>query len=273
MSATSGKPRALVLTGTGINCEAETAEALRRCKADPEIVHVVDLLDQPKRIFDYQMFVIPGGFAYADDTGSGNALAHRLRHGMGELLLEFVERDRLVLGVCNGCQVLVNLGLLPGFAESGAERRCMVLLPNRPAGYRCRWVELLVVPRSRSPFVKGIRRMFIPIGHGEGRFHADPEVLAKVEAEGHVVLRYAAGDRPAGGSYPANPNGSANDIAGLCDATGRVFGLMPHPERGMDFYQRPDWPREADRLRRQGKPVPTDSDGLAVYAAAVAYFR
>jgi phosphoribosylformylglycinamidine synthase subunit PurQ / glutaminase len=267
------QPRALVLTGTGINCEAETAEALRRAGGAPEIVHVGDLLEAPKRLFDFQMFVVPGGFAYGDDTGSGNALAHRLRHGLGDLLREFVERERLVLGVCNGFQVLVNLGLLPGFADGGGDPRQVVLLPNRPAGYRCRWVDVLVERPSRCPFVRGLESMHIPVGHGEGRFHAEPEVIARLEAERHVVLRYASGGRPAGGAYPANPNGSTHDIAGICDATGRVFGLMPHPERGMDFTQRDDWPRAAEMLRRRGEAPPLHADGLAVYAAAVASFR
>jgi phosphoribosylformylglycinamidine synthase len=266
------KPRALVLTGTGINCEAETAEALRRAGGVPEILHVAELLDLPKRLFDFQMFVLPGGFSYGDDTGSGNALAHRLRHGLGELLREFVERERLVLGVCNGFQVLVNLGLLPGFAEERGDPRQVVLLPNRPAGYRCRWVDLIVERPSRCPFVAGVESLHIPIGHGEGRFHAEPQVLSRLESEGHVVLRYASGGRRAGGAYPANPNGSTHDIAGVCDATGRVFGLMPHPERGMDFTQRDDWPLQAELLRRKGRPLPEAADGLAVYAAAIRFF-
>jgi phosphoribosylformylglycinamidine synthase subunit PurQ / glutaminase len=167
----------------------------------------------------------------------------------------------------------VNLGLLPGCAETAADPRQVVLLPNRPAGYRCRWVDLIVERPSRCPFVAGIESLHIPIGHGEGRLHAEPAVVERLEAEGHVVLRYADGDRPAGGAYPANPNGSTNDIAGLCDPTGRVFGLMPHPERGMDFTQRDDWPKQAELLRRRGQPLPASSDGLAVYAAAVEAFR
>jgi phosphoribosylformylglycinamidine synthase len=261
------------LTGTGINCEEETAEAFHRAGADAEIQHVFDLLDAPKRLYEYQVLAFPGGFSYGDDTGSGNALAHRIRHGLGDVLHEFVERGRLVLGVCNGFQVLVNLGLLPGFAPaSSGDPRSVVLLPNRPAGYRCRWVHLAAQPASRCAFTQGIERLYIPIGHGEGRFHAEPEVIERLEREGHVVLRYARDGQPAGGAYPANPNGSTADIAGVCDATGRIFGLMPHPERGMDFHQRPDWPLEAERLRRAGRPVPEAADGLAVYAAAVRHY-
>ena len=254
-------PSALVLSGAGINCEEETAFALTRAGARASIVHVADLLAAPERLRDVELVVLPGGFSYGDDTGAGNALASRLRHGVGDELRELIHRERLILGICNGFQILVNLGLLPGDAAFGEEPRTAALLTNEPPGFQCRWVDL-VAPVSCSPVLSGLGELRLPIAHGEGRFVTSPERLAALRARGQLALHYQGNA----------PNGSMDRLAGVCDETGRVLGLMPHPERAILFQQRDDWPRRAARLRRAGLPLPVEADGARIFAAVMRYF-
>ncbi len=263
------KPGVIVLTGYGINCEEETCWAFERAGARGRIVHVNDLVEAPRMLDDCQIFVVPGGFSYGDDTGSGKALANKLRNRLSEELQNFVDKDRLVLGVCNGFQVLTSLGLLP-FRRVGEPR--VALTHNRSARYECRWVTLKV-EQSVCVFTRNLKVLRIPVAHGEGRFTTDGETYRKLEEGRQIALRYAFSDgRPAGGRFPYNPNGSLGDVAGICDPTGRVFGLMPHPERAFLFIQRDDWFRTADRLRREGKELPTLADGALLFQNAVAYF-
>lgn len=266
------EPRVLVLSGYGLNCEDETLHAFKQAGAVGDIVHVNDLIDDPDRLAEYQILAIPGGFSFGDDTGSGSALAVRLREHLGQQLLDFVASKKLVIGICNGAQMLVNLGLVPGFDES--LHRDAALLANATNRYQCRWVHLKVNASNRSPWLVGIDELFIPVAHGEGNFMLAPEALDLVRERDMVAARYidVQGHR-AGGKFPANPNGSTDDMAMLTDTTGRVLATMPHPERAIAFTQRPDWPLKKEQLRRAGDKIPAAADGLKIFKNAVAYFQ
>ncbi len=266
------QPRVLVLTGYGINCEEETAYAFASCGAQSAVMHVNDLIAAPERLAEIQIFVVPGGFSYGDDTGSGNALANKMRHTLWPELMEFVSRDHLVLGICNGFQVLVNLGLLPGGPAPGEfGKRRAALIANSSTRYECRWVNL-VAGGSDSVFLKDVSTLWLPVAHGEGRFHAPPEVLEELRGDGRIALCYADDrGRPAAGKFPANPNGSLDDIAGITAAGGRILGLMPHPERALRLCHLPDWPERAafDPSLDWRAPGP----GRVLFANAVDYFK
>ncbi len=264
------QPRVLLLTGYGINCEEETAYAFEACGAQTAIVHVNDLIAAPHQLSDYQIFVVPGGFSYGDDTGSGNALANKMRHTLWAELMAFVAADHLILGICNGFQVLVNLGLLPGDSDGSFGRRRVALIANRTARYECRWVNLLAV-ETESVFLEGVSSLSLPVAHGEGRFFAQPETLLELQKSRQIALRYVdIKQQPAQGIFPANPNGSLDDVAALSAAQGRILGLMPHPERAFRLNHMPDW---SERLAlapdidwRQPGP------GRVIFANAVNYF-
>jgi phosphoribosylformylglycinamidine synthase I len=244
--------RALVLAGYGLNCDYETEHVLRVAGAAPERVHINDLVAGRARPSDFQILAFIGGFAWADDHGAGVILATKLRHHLGEALLDFVRSGRLVIGICNGFQALVNLGLLPGF-RPGAFRREVALTHNDCGNFRDQWVHIRVED-SPCVFTRGLTRIDLPVRHAEGKFIAAPEVLARLEGGGQIVMRYALPDgSPAGGAFPWNPNGSLRDIAGICDASGRVFGLMPHPEAFHHFTNHPDWTRRT-WAGRGGRP-------------------
>lgn len=250
-------PRALVLSGAGINCQRETAAAFVHAGASARIEHVSELCAARERLRDVELLALPGGFSYGDDTGAGNALAHRLEHALGDALHAFVARGGLVLGVCNGFQVLVRLGLLEGVRPALSS---LALLHNAPFGFQCRWVDVRVAD-GPSPWLSGARGAHIrlPIAHGEGRLVTTPAALATLRAQGQVAMQYA-GD---------NPNGSTAAIAGLVDPSGRVLGLMPHPERALLFHQRDDWPRVATHLARAGRTPPRYAAGAAFFFSAV----
>ena len=251
------KPRALVVTGAGINCQRETAAAFAHAGADARIENVAELCAAPERLRDVEVLALPGGFSYGDDTGAGNALAHRLDHALGDALHAFVARGGFVLGVCNGFQVLVRLGLLEAVR---ARDTGLALLHNAPLGFQCRWVDL-DVGHGASAWLQDLRGAHIrlPIAHGEGRLVATTAALSRLHARAQIALRYA-GD---------NPNGATDAIAGLVDPTGRVFGLMPHPERALLFHQREDWPRVAALLARAGRAMPTYAAGASFFFSAV----
>lgn len=264
-------PRVLVLSGYGLNCEEETAFTFARAGAEPEVVHVNDLIDGRRTLADFQIFAIPGGFSYGDDTGSGNALANRIRNHLWDQVQAFIARDTLTIGICNGCQVAVNLGLITAPGQPAGERS-VALLHNASLRYQCRWVDVAVA-NDRSPWLQGIRSLHIPVAHGEGNFQLAETARQTFAAAGMIALRYVNADgTPANGAFPANPNGSYDDIAGLTDHTGRILALMPHPERAIFFTQREDWPLKREQLRREGTPTPEDGDGMAIFRNAVRYF-
>jgi phosphoribosylformylglycinamidine synthase subunit PurQ / glutaminase len=252
---------ALVLTGYGLNCDHETAYAFEQAGARSHRVHINSLLDGAVRLEDFQILVLIGGFGWGDDHGAGVVQAVRLKTTLGDRLLGFVEHGGLVLGICNGFQALVNLGLLPG-CDGDYRSRSVALITNACGNFRDQWVHLQIVPESPCVFTQGIREARLPVRHGEGRLYADDTTIQRLERNHQVVLRYALpGGRPAGGQFPYNPNGSVADIAGICDPSGRIFGLMPHPEAYNDWTNHPDWLRERESARRAGKPF---GEGLPV---------
>ncbi|MBI5523854.1 MAG: phosphoribosylformylglycinamidine synthase subunit PurQ [Desulfarculus sp.] len=271
--------RALVLAGYGINCDFETAHALGLAGASADRVHISQLtgtaLARPTaRLDDYQILVFDGGFSWGDDHGAGVLLATRLANHLGDQLREFLGRGGLVMGICNGFQALVNLGLLPML--DGAWQRDVALANNDCGNFQDRWVELMVEQQSPCLFTRGLKRLALPVRHGEGKLVAQPAVLERLEAMGLVALRYAGKNgRPAGGRFPDNPNGSQNDIAGICDASGRVFGLMPHPEGYYRASQHPDWTLTREQARRRGQEPDALAPGLGqvIFQNAVAAAR
>lgn len=264
--------KALVIAGYGLNCEEESKFAFEQCGFDAQIRHVNDLIETPGELNEVQALCVPGGFSYGDDTGSGNAFAQKLRLTLGEHLRKFVERDTLTVGICNGCQIVTNLGLTPAIDNKYGER-FVAVTHNLTARYQCRWVDVKVED-TNSPWLSGIDRLHIPVAHGEGRFMMAGETLKTLTDMKQIALRYVKPDgSPANGEFPYNPNGSTDDIAGMTDPSGRVLSLMPHPERGMFTWQRDDYTRMKDAARREGKTLPDRADGLAFFENAARYFE
>jgi len=259
--------RGLVITGFGMNCEEETAHALRMAGAKPDLVHFNDLLRGEARLLDYHILCFIGGFSFGDHIAAGTVFANKVKYRLRGPILEFVDAGRLVIGICNGFQALAKLGLLPGFEGERFERR-VTLAPNDCGTFRNAWITLAANEKSPCVFTRGIRRLDLPIRHGEGKFLVeDHTVDAALEAGGQKVLFYAdpRTGRPTE-IFPHNPNGSPGGVAGICDPTGRIFGLMPHPEAFLSPWNHPDWPR-----RRLQGPLPAEGDGVQVFRNAVEF--
>ncbi|HWE36775.1 MAG TPA: phosphoribosylformylglycinamidine synthase I [Isosphaeraceae bacterium] len=257
-------PRVILLRAPGTNCDEETAAAWAKAGAEVETWHINQALEAPEALDRFQVLTIPGGFSYGDDLGAGRILATRLGLGaqsaMRDALRRFHDCGGLTLGICNGFQVLVRAGLLPG-AESGVRA---TLTHNDSGHFEARWARLLPTP-GRTPFLADARPIELPVAHGEGKFlTANVNDLPALEANRQVVLRYVDEDGRPTQSYPANPNGSVGAVAGLCDPTGRVFGLMPHPERHADPLHHPRWTRRG---------LDAEPDGLRLFRNAVAALR
>lgn len=267
------KPKALVFSGFGINSEEETKYAFEASGAEAEIVHINDIIDGFVKLDDYQILAFPGGFAYGDDTGAGNAYANRLRNHLWEDLQNFIEKDKLIIGLCNGFQILVALGLLPALNGKFGERQ-VALVNNSNARYINRWVDLKVDPDSiGTPWLKGIDSFPTPIAHGEGKFYANPTTLKTLNKNGQIVLRYFKGEICNYQNLEPNPNGSREDVAGIVDQTGKILGMMPHPERGMLFTHLPHWPILKEKYKREGKPLPKFAPGIKIYQNGINYFK
>jgi len=237
------KPKALVLRAAGTNCDRETEFALAQAGFTAERVHVFRLMEDPGALKDYQFLVIPGGFSYGDDVAAGKILANQMLHHLADALNEFIADGKLVLGICNGFQVMVKSGLLPwGRVVPGEAHRDATLAWNDCGRFEDRWVHLRA-DSKQCVFLPAGEIVALPVAHGEGKFvPRDEQVLSALRDGGQVAARYVdAEGRP--GGYPVNPNGSIDDIAGICDPTGRVMGLMPHPERFVDVTQHPRWTR------------------------------
>jgi phosphoribosylformylglycinamidine synthase len=258
--------RVLVLCGLGLNCEAETEVAFRLAGASPERVHLLDLLDGRgrRRLSDYAIVAFVGGFAFGDHLGAGAVFANKIRFRLYDQLLEFIAGGGLALGICNGFQTLVRLGLLPGLDGDYRTPRA-TLAPNDRPGYRDAWVRLAFEPASPCVWTRGLSPLDLPSRHGEGKFVAEsPELLARLEAAGQIAARYVGPDGRPTMDWPHNPNGSAGAVAGVCDPSGRSFGLMPHPDAFLYPFHHPRWPK----LARQGR-LPAEGAGLTIFRNGV----
>ena len=262
--------KALIMSGYGINSEMETREALIRAGMDAEIVHINDLIAEKNHLADYRLLVFPGGFSYGDDTGAVNAYANRVKNNLWDDLLEFLDGDNLVLGICNGFQILANLGLVPAFDRSYA--RDVALMPNRSGRLECRFVTIR--PASDTIWTHGIVKLWCPVSHGEGNLSCSQETLQKMKKNRQIAFTYCRDDlSPANGEYPFNPNGSVEDIAGLTSKDGKVLGMMPHPERAMEFTNLYDWPLLKEQMRRAGERIPLESLNMVIFRNIVRYFE
>lgn len=235
--------KTLILAGFGINCENETRIAFERAGAEAECVHLTDLMADPAALHDYAILAIPGGFSYGDDVASGKIFANRMRHKLGAELKRFASDGKLAIGICNGFQVMVKMGLLPLF--KGELTQEVTLTHNDSDRFENRWVHLAKDPDTRCVWLEGINLIESPIRHGEGKFiPRNDATLRRLQENGQIALRYANSDGDScGGVFPCNPNGSVDDIAGICDPSGRIFGLMPHPEAFVDATNHPTWTR------------------------------
>lgn len=264
---------ALVLTGYGLNCDQETVFAFEQAGAIAQRIHINTLIDNADLLKRFQVLAFIGGFSWGDDHGAGVVQAVRLKTRIGEELLRFIERGNLVIGICNGFQCLANLGLLPGI-DHNYTARSVALTYNDCGNFRNDWVNLKSNSSSPCIFTSGLEYIELPIRHGEGKFVADRLTLDTLAKNNQIVLQYALpGGTPAHGMFPHNPNGSLDDIAGICDPSGRVFGLMPHPEAYNHYTNHPDWPARNDRIKRgAASDFPGSTPGIKIFQNCVDYF-
>jgi len=253
------KPHVIILSGYGLNTEDETKDAFESVGATADIVHINDLIARPTLLKKANILVVGGGFAYGDHTGAGKAYGNRLKAHLGKDIEKFLERDTLMLGICNGFQILTNAGFLPG-----------ALIANDVPRYSARWVDLEVA--NDSPWLRGVTGMSVPIAHGEGKYYAPEETLASLKKDNAIALRYVEGETSRHFNLPSNPNGSLESIAGVTSHGGRVLGLMPHPERAVFFTQLPHWTLLREEYVRSGKKFPQEGPGLQLFRNAVQYF-
>ncbi len=262
------RPRVLILKAAGINCDVETAAAFGQAGGAACLVHINELIAGGASFSDFQILAFSGGFTYGDDIAAGRVLANQVKNKLMPALRAFIDKGGLIIGICNGFQVLVKAGLLSGGQQAQQEA---TLAENDCGVFQDRWVHLRA-PAAPCPAMKDLcvwtrglpEVLTMPIAHGEGKFiPKNEEVLTRLKEHGQIVFQYCdARGRP--GDFPVNPNGSVDSIAGICDATGRVFGLMPHPERHLTGWQHPRWTREG--LKRHG-------DGFYIFQNAVRYFQ
>ena len=271
--------RALVLTGYGLNCDYETDYALRIAGAESHRIHINELIwnkgENPLYSLDhYHILVFDGGFSWGDDHGAGVLLASKMKFNLGDEIQRFIEQGKLIMGICNGFQALVHMGLLPGI-DWNYNDRSVALTYNDSGNFIDTWVNLRINKDSPCIFTKGLDQMELPVRHGEGKFYAPPSVIEQLISNNQVVMQYAnQNGEPACGIYPFNPNGSLVDIAGICDSSGRIFGLMPHPEAFNHFTNHPDWTRKKEELLRKGNPIhDIPGDGILIFKNAVEYME
>ena len=261
------KVKVLVITGFGLNCEKETSAAFQHVGAEPEQVHLNDLIAGRRSLDDFQILAFIGGFSFGDHLGAGTVFANRVHFRLHDALQRFIAADKLIIGICNGFQTISRLGLVP--ALNGQYFVQQAALAHNDSGvFRDDWCTLRVNPASPCVFTRGLKLIRLPLRHGEGKFVADAATLRQIEKKNLVAVRYANPDGSIATEFPANPNGALNAIAGICDETGRIFGLMPHPEAFLSPYNSPTW--TADKLRG---PLPEEGEGVAIFRNAVEYLR
>lgn len=252
------KPKALVIRAAGTNCNNETVLAFELAGAVAEQLHVNELITGKKKMEDYHILAIPGGFSYGDDLGSGKVLANQLAIKLRQQLQEFIDSGKLVIGICNGFQAIIKMGLLP--ALRGLHVQEATLTNNDSGKFEDRWVCMKA--ENDSIFTKGIKRIYLPVNHGEGKFVASPDVIEQLQKHKLVKLKYADRDGSEARHYPGNPNGSLLNIAAITNKQGNVFGMMPHPEKFVTKYTHPRWTREN---------LPEEGDGLRIFRNMVQY--
>lgn len=253
------KPKALIFSGYGLNCEEETKLAFEIAGGEADIVHINDIIKNKKILSRYQILAFPGGFSYGDDTGSGKAYAAKIKNHIYDELQSFIEKDKLVIAICNGFQIVTNVGLLPG-----------ALMHNDNGRYTVRWVDLQV--KGKSPWLTGINRLSVPIAHGEGKYFISEKELKKLKNENAIACVYEKGEICDFQNLEANPNGSLEDIAGVTAKDGRILGMMPHPERAIFKNQMPMWFTEKELAKRAGKEIEMDGPGISLFKNGIGYF-
>ena len=250
--------KVIVLRTAGTNCDAETQEAFRLYSKDVDLVHINELKSRKKKLSSYHILAIPGGFTYGDDIAAGKILANELKYNLKDDLIEFVRSGKLIIGICNGFQVLLKAGLLPDF-ESFDQKATLIL--NDSGRFEDRWVYLKTVTSHKSQvtskcvWTRGINEIiYLPVAHAEGKFITDKDTLGELKENNQIVFQYVDREGRLAG-YPYNPNGSIENIAGICDKTGHILGLMPHPERFINFYHHPHWQRIQNKKSGDGSLI------------------
>lgn len=270
------KPKVCILRTAGTNCDKETAFAFSKVGADTEFVHINNLVSGQKKLEEYEILAFSGGFSYGDDLGAGKVLANELKFKIREDILKFIKNGKLVIGICNGFQILVKAGLLPRVTETFEQEASLII--NDSGKFEDRWVFLKSPAFSHPSATLGAGQhsakciwtknlpeiITLPVAHGEGKFITkDKEALERLKKNGQIVFQYCD-DKGALGGYPYCPNGSIENIAGICDETGRIFGLMPHPERHIESLQNPSWTASKKIL---------EGDGLGIFKNGVEYVK
>jgi phosphoribosylformylglycinamidine synthase I len=252
--------KVIVMSGYGLNCEEETKFAFESAGGKADIVHINDLIENPKLLAGYDILAFPGGFSYGDDTGSGKAYANKMKNHLQKELDEFIARDTLVIGICNGFQIITNLGLVPG-----------ALAHNASAMYIDRWVDMECI--GKGPWLKGIKKISLPIAHGEGRYVVNENEYKKLQKNKQIAFKYVKGEMCEFQNLKANPNGAMHDVAGVLSENGKILGLMPHPERGMFFHHRPDFQLKKEIAKRKKHKLPEEGMGMLLFKNAIKYFK
>ena len=269
------KVKSLIITGFGINCEEEMAAAYHLAGAEAEIVHLNDIFLQKKSIHDFDIMNFPGGFSYGDDLGSGKVLSNKMKFKKlksGKLFFDdikdFLDEEKFIFGVCNGFQFLVKMGLLPNVNSNFKQE--VTLTGNNSGKFEDRWVHIKVNEKKETPFLNGIDKMYVPVRHGEGKVIIKNERMKELIIKKNLnCLTYCDENGNETAVYPLNPNGSDLNYAGLTDETGRIFGMMPHPEAFLSLYNHPNW----SQLKRQNPNISEDGEGLKIFKNIVEYIN
>lgn len=257
------KPKVIVLTGYGINCDYETQTAFERAGAAAKRIHINDIIDGRAKLNDYQIIAFPGGFSFGDDIGAGKVLAVKFEYRLGEALRKFVSKGNLAIGICNGFQAMTKMGILPSTGKTSLQEATLTF--NDSGRFENRWVYLKVNEKSPCIFTKNLDMLYLPVRHGEGKFvAANEKIRSSIIKNQQVALQYCDGNGNPTQEYPINPNGSPMAIAGICDTTGRIFGLMPHPEAYLFRTNHPRWTREN---------LPEEGIGQKLFHNAVEFAR